>query len=145
MPNEPSYKVTEIEQEGKTTQSPMSGMAEVRKEIKGLEKGAVTGSIGDIPEKVEIEEEELSVSDEKKRDDYIDLLQNVLIPHKLGKLTSREENQERLFSKLSRLTLAELKEFVPSKYKVKVGKVDSESVPTSMRAEINMRYKNISP
>ncbi len=142
MPDKASYIVTEIKQEGVKTQSPISGMAQVRQEIKGLEKGEIVGTIGDVTEKVEVENEELSDNDNKKRETYIELLQTILMPHRLGKLTSKEENQERLFSKLERLSLDELKAFVPSKYKKYVGKDD---LPTAMRAEVNMRYKEISP
>ena len=144
MSDKPSFTVTEVKEEGKTTESSTKGFAKMKQELKGLDKGEVVGRIGDAPEEPEVVEEELSDSDEKKRGQYIDLLQEVLIPHKLSKLSNSDENRERLFSKLGRLTLDELKEFVPSKYKSKVGK-DLESMPTDMRAEINMRYKDISP
>ncbi len=90
-----------------------------------------------------VEVETLTEQAESQRNAYVSLLQEVLIPHRLGKLTTKEENQERLFSKLDRLSLAELMRFVPSK--VKVGEIDLQSIPTNVRAEINMRYKEISP
>lgn len=144
MSDKPSFTVTKIKEEGKATESSAKGFAQMKKELKGMEGGELIGKIGDTPEEPEMVTEELSDDDEKKREQYIELLQGVLRPHRLGKLVPLDENKERLFSKLERLTLIELKEFVPSKYKSKVGK-DLESLPAAMRAEINMRYKDISP
>ena len=135
------YKTKIEEPEGKASESPNKVFGELKRGLGGSTGGdVITGVIGE-----EVQESEVSVEvqDEEKRQVYISLLQEVLIPHRLGKLTSREENQERLFSKLDRLTLGELKRFVPSK--VRVGKVEPQSIPINIRAEINTRYKDISP
>lgn len=138
------YKVVKQEPKDEASESPTKGFAQVKQELKNYTGGdPVMGVIGEVKPEPEIVEEDLSSEDEERRLAYISLLQGVLLPHKLGKLTSIDENRERLFSKLDRLTLDELKKFVPSK--VKVGKVDTQSIPTNIRAEINMRYRNISP
>lgn len=137
-----SYKVTKEEPEGTKSESPSVGMRKMMGETKGL-SGAVSGSIGEVKTEPVVSVENLTPQAEEQRQEYIGLLQTVLIPHKLHKLASKEENQERLFSKLDRLTLGELKAFMPSK--LKVGEIDLQSVPANVRAEINMRYKDISP
>ncbi len=140
---EASYTVTK--QDSGKTEGIASGMRQMAAKTKGLTKGSVSGKIGDVPEVPVAEIEELTESEEGKRHEYIALLQGVLRPHKLYKLASKEENQERLFAKLDRLTLDELKAFVPSKYKAHVGRVEPEAVPANIRADMNMRYKAISP
>ncbi len=136
------YKVTR--KQGNTSESQASGLGKVKRELGGSTHGeVVSGKIGEVEQEPIIEVESLTEQAEKQRGAYVSLLQGVLIPHRLGKLTTKEENQERLFSKLDRLSLAELMRFVPSK--VKVGEVDLQSIPTNVRAEINMRYKEISP
>ncbi len=138
------YK-TEIEEpEGKTSESQAKGLAKAKRDIGGSTSGEVVlGTIGEVKQEPVVGVETLTEQAEKQRQAYISLLQGVLIPHKLGKLTTKEENQERLFSKLDRLTLAELMRFVPSS--VKVGEIDAQSIPANMKAEINMKYKDISP
>lgn len=141
---EASYTITKEEPKGGKSEGIASGMKEMASKTKGLTKGSVSGRIGDMPE-APVTVEELTEIEEVKRLEYITLLEGVLRPHKLYKLATAEENRERMSAKLARLTLDELKAFVPSKYKAKVGKVESEAVPANIRADMNMRYKNISP
>lgn len=140
---EASYTVTK-ENSGKT-EGMASGLRQMASKTKGLTKGSMSGRIGDVPEAPVVDIEELTESEEVKRLDYITLLEGVLRPHKLYKLATAAENSERLSAKLARLTLDELKAFVPSKYKAQVGKVEPEAVPVNIRADMNMRYKEISP
>ncbi|KKL65026.1 hypothetical protein LCGC14_2159100 [marine sediment metagenome] len=136
------YKVTR--EQGETSESQATGIARARRDLGGSTHGeVVSGKIGEVGQEPIIEVESLTKEAEEQRNACVSVLQAVLIPHRLGKLTTREENQERLFSKLDRLTLAELMRFIPSR--VKVGEVDLQSIPTNIRAEINMRYKEISP
>mgnify|MGYP003151596150 CR=1 FL=1 len=138
------FKTIVEEPEKGGSESPTKGFAEVKKELKEYTSGEpIMGTIGEERHEPEVMVEELLPEDEEKRMAYIELLQNVLIPHKLSRLALPEENKERLFSKLDRLTLAELKAFVPSK--VKVGKVEPQSIPINQKAEINHRYRNLSP
>ena len=136
------YKVKR--EQGETSESQAVGLAKAKRELGGSTYGeVVSGTIGEVEQEPIVEVETLTEQAESQRNAYVSLLQEVLIPHRLGKLTTKEENQERLFSKLDRLSLAELMRFVPSK--VKVGEIDLQSIPTNVRAEINMRYKEISP
>lgn len=134
------YK-TVIEESGK--ESIGTGMGEVRKELKHHTGGLVKGFIGKPPVDKEYHPENLTDQAMELKAAYVALLQEVIIPPRLFRTATPQENREAVFLKMDRLTLEELKRFIPKE--VKVSEVNPQEVDGTTRAEINRRWRDISP
>lgn len=136
------YQVIDETPNGAKTESPVQGMREIIKELKGAPVGRmVTGVIGKVREEKEPEQETLDEVGKIEKEDIINLLTKVVTPNKISRRSTESEDRISFLRKLKLMTLKELKRFLPDGYKAD----PNVTVEDSVAAEIIYKYKDISP
>ncbi len=136
------YNVIDETPNGTKIESPVQGMREVVKELKGAPVGRmVTGVIGKVREEKEPEQETLDEVGKIEKEDIINLLTKVVTPNKISRRSTESEDRISFQGKLKLMSLKDLKRFLPDGYKAD----PNVKVEDNVAAEIIYKYKDISP